>query len=144
MKPFDYEHLEVGDDLGTKTIEITNELVREYTGLIESDHEWYRTTSPFGGPIAPPTILDNETLRMIDKIYARFGSIHAKQSWSFRKPVLIGSRVRVNVRIADKFVKRDKGWFVMELTATDETGDVVCTGRHTSAVSLVKKHEVAS
>jgi hypothetical protein len=32
----------------------------------------------------------------------------------------------------------------MELTATDETGDVVCTGRHTSAVSLVKKHEVAS
>ena len=144
MKQFDYEHLEVGDDLGTKTIAITEELVREYTELIESDHEWYTTSSPFGGRIAPPTIFDNETLRMIDKVYARFGSIHAKQSWSFRKPVLVGGKIKVSVRIADKFVKRDKGWFVMELTATDEAGDVVCTGRHTSAVSLVKKPEVAS
>jgi acyl dehydratase len=143
VKQFDYEHLEVGDDLGTKTIHVTDALVREYLGLIESDHEWYTTGSPVGGRIAPPTIFDNETLRMIDTVYARFGSIHAKQSWSFRKPVLVGSTVKVNVRIADKFVKREKGWFVMELTATDESGDVVCTGRHTSAVSLVKK-EVAS
>lgn len=139
MKTFDYEHLEVGDDLGTKTIEITEELVREYAGVIEADHEWYTKDSPFGGRIAPPTIFDNETLRMIDTVYARFGSIHAKQAWSFRRPVRVGSKVRVNVRIADKFVKRDKGWFVMELTATDEAGDVLCTGRHTSAVSLVKK-----
>ena len=141
MKTFDYEHLEVGDDLGTKTIEITDEMVREYTALIETDHEWYSKDSPFGGRIAPPTIFDNETLRMIDTVYARFGSIHAKQVWDFRKPVKVGSKIQVNVRIADKFVKRDKGWFVMELTAKDETGEIVCTGRHTSAVSLVKKPE---
>lgn len=139
MKTFDYEHLEVGEDLGTTTIEITDELVREYTALIETDHEWYLKGSPFGGRIAPPTIFDNETLRVIDTVYARFGSIHAKQAWEFRKPVTVGSQIRVNVRIADKFVKRDKGWFVMELTAKDEAGEVVCTGRHTSAVSLVRK-----
>ncbi len=140
MKEFDYEHLEVGEDLGTKAIHITDALVGDYASLIESEHAWYTNGSPFGGRIAPPTIFDNETLRMIDTVYARFGSNHAKQSWSFRKPILVGTTIRVNVRIADKFVKRDKGWFVMELTATDETGDVVCTGRHTSAVSLVKKH----
>lgn len=139
MKTFDYEHLEVGDDLGTKTIEITDALVREYTGLIETDHAWYTKDSPFGGRIAPPTLFDNETLRMIDAVYARFGSIHAKQSWDFRKPVKVGSTIQVNVRIVDKFFKRGKGWFVMELTARDEAGDVVCTGRHSSAVSLVTK-----
>jgi acyl dehydratase len=140
MKAFDYEQLQVGEDLGTKTVEITDALVREYVDLIEGDHDWYTKGSPFDGRVAPPTIFDNETLRMIDTVYARFGSIHAKQEWKFRRPVRVGSKVFVNVRIADKFVKRDKGWFVMELTATDETGDLLCTGRHTSAVSLVTKH----
>jgi acyl dehydratase len=139
MKVFDYETLEVGEDLGTRTIRITDDLVREYTSLIETDHPWYRETSPYGGRIAPPTIFDNETLRMIDTVYARFGSIHAKQSWDFRKAVRVGATIRVNVRLAEKFVKRDKGWMVLELTAIDESGDVVCRGRHTSAVSLVAK-----
>ncbi len=55
------------------------------------------------------------------------------------KPVLVGTKVLVNVRIVDKFVKREKGYFVMELIATDDRGDTVCTGKHTSVVSLVKK-----
>lgn len=143
MKTFTYEDLEVGEDLGTRTIAITDELIREYTEVIESDHEGYRTASPFGIRIAPPTILDNEALRMIDAAYARFGSIHAKQVWDFRKPIAAGARIQVNVRIAGKFVKRDKGWFVMELTARDELGEIVCTGRHTSVVSLVKQPKIS-
>lgn len=141
MKTFDYEHLEVGEDLGTRIIEVTEKLVQEYVEVIETDHEWYSTDLPFGGRIAPPTIFDNETLRLLDTVYARFGSIHAKQVWDFRKPVKVGSRIRVDVRVVDKFVKRDKGWFVMELTAKDEAGEIVCSGRHTSVVSLVKKPE---
>jgi acyl dehydratase len=139
MKTFDYEHLEVGEDLGTRHIAVTDELVRESAGAIESDHEWYRTASPFGGPIAPPTLLDNECLRFLDARYARFGSIHAKQTWQFLGPVRVGSTLAVNVRISDKYVRRGKGYFVMTLVATDETGRVVCRGLHTSVVSLVAK-----
>jgi acyl dehydratase len=139
MKVFDYEHLEVGEHLGTRTIEVTDELVRDCVEAIESPHEWYRVDSPFGGRIAPPTLFDNECLRILDTRYARFGSIHAKQSWRFRGPIRVGSRVSVEVRISDKYVRRDKGYFVMTLTATDETGATVCTGTHTSVVSLVRK-----
>ncbi|HEY7205680.1 MAG TPA: MaoC family dehydratase N-terminal domain-containing protein [Methylomirabilota bacterium] len=139
MKTFDYEHLEVGEDLGTRVIEVTDDLVRECAETIESRHEWYRQDSPFGERIAPPTLLDNECLRILDTRYARFGSIHAKQSWRFRVPIRVGSRLAVNVRISDKYVRRGKGYFVMTLTATDETGEVVCTGLHTSVVSLVNK-----
>jgi acyl dehydratase len=139
MKTFDYEHLEVGEDLGTRVIQVTDGLVRECVEAIESTNEWYLMGSPLGGPIAPPTLLDNECLRILDTRYARFGSIHAKQSWRFRAPIRIGCRLAVNVRISDKYVRRGKGYFVMTLTATDETGEVVCTGLHTSVVSLVKK-----
>jgi len=139
MKSFDYEHLEVGEDLGTCVIEVSDDLVRDCAEAIESANEWYFASSPFGGRIAPPTLLDNECLRILDTRYARFGSIHAKQSWRFRAPIRVGSRLTVNVRISDKYVRRGKGYFVMTLTATDETGEVVCTGLHTSVVSLVKK-----
>jgi acyl dehydratase len=139
MKTFDYEHLEIGEDLGTRSIDVTDELVQECAAAIESSHEWYRSASPLGGRIAPPTLLDNECLRILDTRYARFGSIHAKQSWQFRGPIRVGSRLEVNVRISDKYIRRGKGYFVMTLTATDEKGQVVCTGLHTSVVSLVKK-----
>jgi len=139
MKVFDYEHLEVGEDLGTRTIHITDELIDDYTAGVGATHPWYTAASPRGRRIAPPTIFDNECLRILDTRYARFGSIHARQTWSFLKVVPVGATVRVNVRIVDKFVKREKGWFVMELTATDQDGDVVCRGRHTSVVSLVAK-----
>ncbi len=138
MKVFDYEHLEIGEDLGTRTIDVTDEVVRHCAEAIESTHDWYVSASPFGGRIAPPTLLDNECLRILDARYARFGSIHAKQSWRFWQPVRVGSRLNVNVRISDKYVRRGKGYFVMTLTATDEGGNTVCTGVHTSVVSLVK------
>jgi acyl dehydratase len=139
MKVFDYEHLEVGEDLGTRVIHITDELIDDYTAGVGATHEWYTAASPRGRRIAPPTIFDNECLRILDTRYARFGSIHARQTWNFLKPVLVGATVHVNVRIVDKFVKREKGWFVMELTAMDQEGDVVCRGRHTSVVSLVAR-----
>jgi acyl dehydratase len=138
VKSFEYEKLEIGENLGTKTIEVTQALVREYAELIESDHPWYRGDSPFGGPIAPPTVFDNETLRILDSVYARFGSIHAKQTWEFHRPVRVGTTVTVNVRIIDKFVKRDRGWLVMELTARDDDGTLLCSGQHTSVVSLTR------
>src|SRR5262249_3166020 len=124
---------------GTRTIHITDDLIDDYTEGVGAAHEWYTSPSAYGRRIAPPTIFDNECLRILDTRYARFGSIHARQTWSFLKAVPVGATVRVNVRIVDKFVKREKGWLVMELTATDQDGDVVCRGRHTSVVSLVAK-----
>ena len=139
LKQFDYENLEIGEDLGTRSFVITDEMIQDCAESIESHHNWYFKDSPLGGRIAPPTIFDNESLRMLDTCYARFGSIHAKQTWRFLKPVLVGTKVYVNVRIADKFVKREKGYFIMELIAKDDRGDTACMGQHTSVVSLVRK-----
>ena len=138
-KEFSYETIKIGEDLGTEEIVITDDLIRTYTHAIETDHPWYFEDSPFGGRIVPPTIFDNETLRLLDSKYARFGSIHAKQAWEFKNPVRPGMKCRISVRVIDKYIKRDRGYIVMEMVATDENGVEICRGRHTSLMSLKRR-----
>mgnify|MGYP003589610134 CR=1 FL=1 len=135
-KKFSYETIDVGEELGRKEILITDEMIRTCAGAIESARPWYFEDSPFGGRIAPPTIFDNETLRMLDENYERFGSIHAKQAWEFKNPARLGKKVTVTVRLVEKYVRRDRPWIVMELLAGDEDGVEVCRGRHTSLMSM--------
>jgi 3-hydroxybutyryl-CoA dehydratase len=135
-KKFVYENVQIGEELGKKEVLITEDLIRSCAQAIESNHPWYFQDSPFGGRIAPPTIFDNDTLRMLDETYERFGSIHAKQSWEFKNPAKLGKKVTVTVRVVDKFLKRDRPWIVMELAAVDEDGIEICRGRHTSLMSL--------
>ncbi|MBI5968261.1 MAG: MaoC family dehydratase N-terminal domain-containing protein [Deltaproteobacteria bacterium] len=135
-KEFSYENLEVGEELGRKEVLITDEMIRACAQAIESQHPWYFEDSPFGGRIAPPTIFDNDTLRMLDEKYERFGSIHAKQSWEFKNPAKLGKKVTLTVRVVDKYIKRERAWIVMELVTVDEDGLEICRGRHTSLMSL--------
>jgi acyl dehydratase len=135
-KEFIYENIQIGEELGKKEVLITEELIRSCAQAIESNHPWYFQDSPFGGRIAPPTIFDNDTLRMLDENYERFGSIHAKQSWEFKNPARLGKKVTLTVRVVDKYLKRSRPWIVMELTAVDEDGIEISRGRHTSLMSL--------
>ena len=135
-KPFSYETIQVGEELGRKEILITDEMIRACAGAIESVHRWYFEDSPFGGRIAPPTIFDNDTLRMLDENYERFGSIHAKQEWEFKNPARLGKKATVTVRLVEKYIRRDRPWIVMELVAVDEEGLEICRGRHTSLMGM--------
>jgi 3-hydroxybutyryl-CoA dehydratase len=136
LKPFSYETIQVGEILGSKTVHITNEMVRTCAHAIESTHPWYFEESPYGGRIAPPTIFDNDTLNMLDEQYERFGSIHAKQAWEFKHPVRIGTQVTLTVRVIDKYIKRQRPYIVMELVAVDEDGQEICRGQHTSLMRM--------
>ena len=145
-RPFRYEHIQVGEELGRKEIVVTDQMIKECAKAIESTNSWYVGNSPYGRAIAPPTIFDNDTLRILDEQYQRFGSVHAKQAWEFKKPVKVGTKVTLTVHLVDKFIKRDRGWIVMELIATDEEGMELCSSRHTSIMSLkegVNKDESA-
>lgn len=134
-----YQNLVVGEELGKKEVLITDEMIQACANAIESKHPWYFEGSPFGGCIAPPTIFDNDTLRMLDEKYDRFGSIHAKQVWEFKNPARLGRKVTLNVRIIDKVIKRERGYVTMELVAVDEDGLEICRGKHTSLIGLEER-----
>jgi hypothetical protein len=136
---FDFDAIRVGELLGRRRIEISAQTIGTCAGAIEATREWYASGSPFGCPVAPPTVFDNETLRMLDECYDRFGSIHAQQSWEFLGPVRRGETVEVDVKVVDKYVKRGGQYIVMELTVTGAAGTPLCRGRHTSLMSLRKE-----
>jgi 3-hydroxybutyryl-CoA dehydratase len=135
-KPFDYDTIAIGEVLGQKEVLITDDMVRTCAGAIESAHPWYFEASPFGGRIAPPTIFDNDTLRMLDEQYERFGSVHAKQAWEFKHPARIGKKVTLTVTVVDKYVRRERPYLVMELLAVDEDGIEICRSLHTSLMTM--------
>ena len=137
-KPFTYDTIEIGEILGQKEVRITDEMIQTCAHAIESTHPWYFEDSPFDGRVAPPTIFDNDTLRMLDEQYERFGSIHAKQSWEFKNPAKLGKTVRLTVTVVDKYARRQRHYMVMELVAVDEDGLEICRGTHTSLMSLQK------
>ena len=135
-KEFSYETLEVGGELGTKEVIITEEILERYLKAIESNHSWYRENSPFGRPIVPTTIFFEEAIRLLDTVYARFGSIHAKQEAEFKNPAFIGEKLKVTGRVADKYIERGRPWVVWETEITGEDGREICRDRHASVVSL--------
>jgi 3-hydroxybutyryl-CoA dehydratase len=135
-KPFDYDTIAIGEVLGQKEVLITDDMVRTCAGAIESSHPWYFEDSPFGGRVAPPTIFDNDTLRMLDEQYERFGSVHAKQAWEFKHPARIGTTVTLTVTVVDKYVRRERPYLVMELVAVDKDGNEICRSLHTSLMTM--------
>ena len=138
-KQFDYDTIQIGEVLGRQEILISDEMIRTCANAIESSHPWYLEDSPFGGRIAPPTVFDNVSLNMLDEQYERFGSIHAGQAWAFEYPARLGKKVTVTVAIADKFIRRERPYIVMELTAVDDEDITLCRGRHTSLMTLKKE-----
>lgn len=137
-KPFNYDTIQIGEVLGEKEVLMTDEMIRTCAQAIESTHPWYFEDSPYGGRIAPPTIFDNDTLRILDEQYERFGSIHAKQAWDFKYPARLGKKVTLTVRVVDKYVRRDRPYLAMELVAVDEDGLELCRSTHTSLMTLQK------
>ncbi len=136
LKTFDYDTIQIGEVLGQKQVEITDEMIRSYCEAIETSHPWYLDDSPFGGRIAPATIFGDDTLRILDEQYARFGSIHAKQAWEFTYPARLGHTVTLTVTVVDKFVRRERPYIVMEMAAVDDEGIELCRSLHTSLMTL--------
>lgn len=137
-KVFDYDTIEIGEILGQKEVLITDEMIQTCAHAIESTHPWYFEDSPFGGRIAPPTFLDNDTLRTLDERYERFGSVHAKQAWEFKNPARLGTTVTFTVTVVDKYIRRQRPYIVMELVAIDADGVEICRGTHTSLMHMHK------
>ena len=135
-KTFDFDTIQIGEILGVKEVLITEELIRTSAEAIESEHPWYFEDSPFGGRIAPPTVFADDTLRILDEQYSRFGSIHAKQAWEFKYPARLGRTVTLTVSVVDKFYRRERPYIIMELVAVDDEGIELCRSLHTSLMTL--------
>lgn len=57
--------------------------------------------------------------------------VHGEQAYEWRRPIVVGDRLRATPRIADVYAKGPNEFLVVEAEVTDADGDVVCVARST-------------
>jgi acyl dehydratase len=57
--------------------------------------------------------------------------VHGEQSFEWRRPIVVGDRLRTTPRIADVSARGSNEFLVIEAEITDADGEVVCVARST-------------
>jgi len=126
-----YEILTVGEEFVSDTHLVTPEDIEAYAYAVEDDHPWYAGPSPFGGPVAHPTLMANQALHLRHGKYIVHAGLHAKMHFEFLEPVRPGMRVRSRGRVIDKYVRRGRQYMVTEYATQDERGTTLVRGQFT-------------
>ena len=125
MADLSYEGIEVGKEYGPWKYPLKERIAR-HLEAVGNEHPWHRERSPWGPPVAPPSILGNAAVRFLDSVApVPPGTLHAKQQIETaaalrqdRQPIGYG-------RFADKYERRGRKWFVFETRWRDETGLII-------------------
>ena len=59
------------------------------------------------------------------------GGIHARQRWRFVKSIQAGTKLRVQICLKEKFLRKERHWVVFESRLTDENRVEVANGEMT-------------
>ncbi len=129
-----FEDVPVGVENEPIEIVLTPELVQWYAHALDSPNDdLYRYGSPLGEPIVPPAVLENLGLGLRGvRIIAPGGSVHARTEVEHKKPVKVGTKIRAEGRLSEKYEKRGKYYIVWEVTVRDESGDEVLVAKYTN------------
>jgi acyl dehydratase len=114
-------------------VTVTPDDVDRWAALHDDDSPWYRGPSPWGDPIAPPTILYYPSQSMLGREIGAAvdpdqprprsdgrGGGFARYRAEFLAPVPIGRPILVSGAITDKFVRRGMGYLTWEIEAACE------------------------
>ena len=132
FKMLSYEALTVGEELDSDDFTIKPEDIDTFAYAVDDHNPWFLKDSPFGGPIAHPTLLGNQALLMRHNKYIVPAGLHAKMQFEFVEPLRVGMRVRSYGKIIDKYEKRGRHYMVTEFETREEaTGKVLVRGQFT-------------
>ena len=120
----------VGRYMGERAVEITPELVDQYSDAVDDHNRWYSGESAFGGAVAPALLLHSEVYRTLSWYLPRiYGNLHARQEWDLFQPVMVGDRVTTRSLVIDRYIKRDREYIVNEVTCFGGDGRPLNRGR---------------
>lgn len=125
-----WDMVNIGDEL-SRELHLSAELVILYTDGVEDYNPWFEGwlmnkwhiegESPFGGAIVPPMLFSHFVLAVQfdhTKPFA-IGSIHTNHDSEIIEPVFVGTRVIIQTKAIDKFVKRGRRYVRHEAEVVD-------------------------
>jgi acyl dehydratase len=97
--------------------------IGRYLEAVQNEHPWHRERSPWGPPVAPPTILAAASLRFIDAVATvPPGTLHASQELETAAALRLDRQPIGYGRFTEKYERRGRRWFDFEIHWRDETG----------------------
>src|SRR2546422_1792672 len=125
MADLSYDKIEVGTEHGPWKYPLKERIAR-HLEAVENAHPWHHQRSPWGPPVAPPSILGNAALRFLDSIApVPPGTLHVKHEIGTAAALQLDRQPMGYGRFADKYEKRGRRWFVFETRWRDETGLII-------------------
>ena len=136
-----YDSIEVGVPHGPWEYPLAERIGR-YLEAIENRHPWHTERSPWGPPVAPPSILGLAAMRFLDTIGpVPAGTLHAKQLIDTEKALRLDRRLIGYGEFTDKFEKRGRKYFTFAARFRDETGIIIGRSRVTMVFPADKAAE---
>jgi len=136
-----YESIVTDKTYGPFKYPLSDRIAR-YLEAVENQHPWHDSRSPWGPPVAPPTVLAAASLRFIDTVApVPPGTLHAKQELSTAAATRLDRQPIGYGQFVEKYERRGRRWFVFETRWRDETGLVL--GRTRTTMAFPEKVETS-
>ena len=110
-KELRYNDLVIGEPLGSYEYVLTQEMLDNFRESVEDPEAVF------------PTLAVKHDATALNMVYKdTTGGVNAGNEIEFFNPPIPGKKIIVSGRVANKYVRRDKPYLVIEATATDEDG----------------------
>src|SRR5436189_3624788 len=106
-----WESIPLGDDLGTMDYIMTEQMIADYRRVVDNPHAAY------------PTVAARHPANLFYRKYASIMRVpNMGHDSEYFNPPLVGKRITIHGRIADKYIRRGNAYIIVEATAMDEDG----------------------
>lgn len=147
-----YTGLEVGQELGPLETVFTEKDVGEYAASIDDENAWYLDRSLLRPPVAHPGMTTGfyfmlcyeAWFKVLGDAAQSLVGIHAKAEHHYANPIPIGKRLTVRGKVAEKYIRRDRYYVVVELWTVDEEGRDIVHSRDTILLTPVRISDKAT
>lgn len=120
-----YDGIEVGKKYGPWEYPLAERFPR-YLEAVENGHSWHNGRSPWGPPVAPPTLLGVAAMRLMDQAGpVPPGTLHARQEIETAAALRLDRRPHAYGEFVDKYEKRGRKYFKFQTRWRDETGIIL-------------------
>jgi len=119
-----FDSLVLGEPFGPLELIVSDHMIKRFAFMVDDYGPWVLDwASSFGRPVAPAAILIPELLRLTNLTYNpnTEAAVHQREEFWLLAPVFANERVIINGSYAEKYVKREKGYVVMQGEARSAT-----------------------
>jgi acyl dehydratase len=135
-----FADLAVGETLPDQVSTVTPEWVGRDSENKQDENPWYTSDSPWGGPVASPTLTNadfDRFMRANDIVMS--GVIPTSTRHEYFAPLMVGQEIVTSCTVADVTERKGRTYLTLEFETRDPSGTLLVRKRDT----LLQMPEIA-